>query len=234
MAKKVKIRQATINDLQEIIRVEKEAWPEGIEASEAMFRSRIETYPEGVFVAVYEKKIVGVVAFQLIDYDPENPPPTWNDATDFGMIKKSHKPNGETVFGIDLTAIPDAPRGTGNRLLVEVGRQAIIKNLKRGVLGGRLPKYHKYADKMTPEEYMKAKDENGRYLDPEVRFYRRAGLEIGKILPEYMHDDPDSLNFGVQLIWNNPFYAKRRIWRPFKVFIGRLLFPIYFRSIGEG
>ncbi|MBK5113865.1 MAG: hypothetical protein KGD59_01725 [Candidatus Heimdallarchaeota archaeon] len=37
MAKKVRIRQATIDDLQEIIRVEKEAWPEGIEASDACF-----------------------------------------------------------------------------------------------------------------------------------------------------------------------------------------------------
>ena len=182
----MKIRQATIEDLPEIIRVEKEAWPEGIEASDDMFRSRIEVYPEGVFVAVYDKKIIGVIAFQLIDYDPENPPPTWNEVTDNGMIKKSHNPKGETVFGIDLTAVPDAPRGTGNRLLVEVGRQAIMKNLKRGVLGGRLPEYYKYSDKMTPEEYLNARDETGRFLDPEVRFYRRAGLKIGKVLPEYM------------------------------------------------
>ena len=43
MAKKVKIRQATIEDLPEIIRVEKEAWPEGIEASDAMFRSSVQS-----------------------------------------------------------------------------------------------------------------------------------------------------------------------------------------------
>jgi ribosomal protein S18 acetylase RimI-like enzyme len=227
---KVKIRKATLKDLPEIIRVEKEAWPEGTEASEEMFRSRIETYPDGVFVALHKKKIIGVVAFMLIDYDLENPIPTWNEVTDNGMIKGTHDPNAETIFGIDLTAAPDAPRGTGTRLLMEVGRQAISKNLKRGVLGGRLPEYKKYADQMTPEEYINAKNENGEPLDMEVRFYKRAGLKIEKILPNYF-DDPDSLDFGVMLVWENPFYTKKKFLKPFKSLIGRILFPIYFRSL---
>ncbi len=231
MAKKIKIRKAKLKDLPEIIRVEKEAWPEGTEATEKMFRSRIETYPEGVYVAVYQGKIIGVVAFELIYYDLNNPITSWKEATDNGMIKNSHKKDGDTIFGVDLTASPNAPRGTGTRLLVEVGRQAISKNLKRGILGGRLPKYKDYADKMTPEEYLKAKNENGEPLDPEVRFYKRAGLKIEKILPNYF-EDPDSLNYGVLLIWDNPFYAKRKIMKPFKILLGRILFPIYFRSLG--
>jgi hypothetical protein len=231
MAKKIKIRQASLEDLSEIIRVEKEAWPEGTEASEEMFRSRMEIYPEGVHVAVFKGKIIGVVAFELINYDVNNPITSWKEATDNGMIKNSHNPKGDTIFGIDLTAVPDAPRGTGTRLLVEVGRQAITKNLKRGILGGRLPYYKDYADKMTPEEYLKAKNENGEPLDPEVRFYKRAGLKIEKVLPNYF-EDPDSLNYGVLLIWDNPFFAKRKIMRPFKVLLGRILFPIYFKSLG--
>ncbi|NHJ47820.1 MAG: hypothetical protein FK733_08535 [Asgard group archaeon] len=229
---KIKIRKASIKDLSEIIRVEKEAWPEGTEASEAMFRSRIETYPDGVFVALHKRKIIGVVAFMLIDYDVDNPIPTWNEATDNGMIKGTHNPDAETIFGVDLTATPDAPRGTGTRLLMEVGRQAISKNLKRGVLGGRLPEYKKYADKMTPEEYLNAENENGEPLDPEVRFYKRAGLQIGKILPSYF-DDPDSLDFGVMLIWDNPFYTKKKILKPFKILFGKIMFPIYFKSLSK-
>lgn len=67
-----------------------------------------------------------------------------------------------------------------------MGRQAISKNLKRGILGGRLPKYKDYADKMTLEEYLKAKNENGEPLDLEVRFYKRASLKIEKVLPNYL------------------------------------------------
>lgn len=53
MAKKVKIRQASQKDLSEIIRIEKEAWLEGTEATEKLFRSRIEIYPVGVQVATF-------------------------------------------------------------------------------------------------------------------------------------------------------------------------------------
>lgn len=115
MAKKVKIRQASQKDLSEIIRIEKEAWLEGTEATEKLFRSRIEIYPVGVQVATFQGKIIGVVVFELINYDINNPITSQKEAIDNGMIKKSHYPNGDTIFGIDLTAVPDTPRGTGSR-----------------------------------------------------------------------------------------------------------------------
>ncbi len=62
---------------------------------------------------------------------------------------------------------------------------------------------------MTAEEYLEAKNARGEPLDPEVRFYKRAGLKIGKVIPGYF-DDPDSLSYGVLLIWENPFYVRNR------------------------
>ncbi|NWF95319.1 MAG: hypothetical protein HXY34_04180 [Candidatus Thorarchaeota archaeon] len=228
MTKKVRVRQAVMSDVPEIVRVENETWPPGEAATEEMFRSRIEVFPEGVHVAEYEGRLVGVVAFERVHYDTSNPVTTWKQATDNGMIRASHKPDGETIFGIDLSATPSAPPKTGTRLLAEVGRYAIHHNLKRGVLGGRIPKYSEYADKMTPEEYLEAKDSMGRPLDPEVRFYKRAGLKIGKIIPGYF-DDPDSLSYGVLLIWENPFYVKNHILRMLVKPFAILAFWIYLR-----
>ncbi len=144
MVEKARIRQASMNDVAEIIRVENESWPLGEAATEEMFRSRIEVFPQGVFVAEYQGRLVGVVAFERMHYDLDTPISTWKEATDSGMIRASHNPEGETIFGIDLSATPLAPPKTGTRLLAEVGRYAIHHNSKRGILGGRIPKYREY------------------------------------------------------------------------------------------
>lgn len=228
MVKKIHIRQASLSDVAEIIRVENETWPPGEAATGEMFQSRIETFPQGVFVAEYQGHLVGVVAFQRIHYDLDNPIVTWKQSTDNGLIRASHKSDGKTIFGIDLSAAPSAPPRTGTKLLAEVGRYAIYHNLKRGILGGRIPKYSEYVDRMTPEEYLEAKNSKGEPLDPEVRFYKRAGLKIGKIIPGYF-DDPDSLSYGVLLIWENPFFVKNRILRAIVRPFAILGFHIYAR-----
>ena len=228
MIEKARIRQASMNDVPEIIRVENETWPLGEAATEEMFRSRIEVFPQGVFVGEYHGQLVGVVAFQRMHYNLDTPISTWKEATDNGMIRASHNPEGETIFGIDLSATPLAPPKTGTRLLAEVGRYAIYHNLKRGILGGRIPNYRQYSNRMTPEEYLEARNARGEPLDPEVRFYKRAGLKIGRVIPGYF-DDPDSLSYGVLLIWENPFYVKNRVLvalvKPFAI----LGFHIYLR-----
>ena len=228
MGSSVQVRRATLDDVPEIIRIENETWPSGEAATEEMFRSRIQTFPEGVYLAEYQGRLVGVVAFERLDYDIDNPVSTWSEATDNGMIRGSHEPNGNTIFGIDLSATPSAPHGTGTRLLFEVGRYAIYNNLKRGILGGRIPKYSEYADRMTAQEYLDAVDDQGRPLDPEVRFYRRAGLKMGKVLPGYF-DDPSSLSYGVLLIWENPFYVRNRILRASVKPFAMLAFAIHLR-----
>jgi len=48
-------------------------------------------------------------------------------------------------------------------------------------------------------------DNKKRLLDKELNFYNKAGLNIIKVIPGYMNDI-DSLNYGVLLVWKNPFY----------------------------
>jgi hypothetical protein len=80
-----------------------------------------------------------------------------------------------------------------------------------------MPHYHKYQDLYTPEEYLEARGEDGRYLDPEVRFYRRIKLlEIGGVMPNHMYDR-DSCLFGFLIRWKNPFARlPRLLWKPLR------------------
>jgi len=208
MHNKIVIRKATTEDIPNIVKMEKQAWPEGLHGTEEMFRSRIETFHEGVLVAEIQNTIVGDVVAEIIYYDLENPPKTWYEATDNGFIKKTHQLNGNVLFGVDLTVSPNRREsGIGSKLLMEVAKLTIRKNLKFGVLGGRLPSYYKYYKDMNVDEYVNKRTETGEYLDPELRFYHNANLKIGKPLPNYFND-PQSMNYGIQLIWENPFYVR--------------------------
>lgn len=207
---KIKIRQAKVNDLKNIIEIEKKAWGENGAADISKFKSRIKTFPEGTLVAELNGEIIGVVSTEIVNYDWQKESYTWYEITDNGYIAKTHNPQGNTLYGVDLSVIPEAPRGVGTKLLECVAKLAIRYNLPYGMLGGRMPDYHKYADKYTPKEYVNAKTTTKKGLEPldsEIRFYLRAGLKIIRIIPNYFKD-PESLNYGVLLLWKNPFYNK--------------------------
>lgn len=208
MGSKIKLRQARMEDIPDILVVEEESWPEGLRATEEMFRARIGTFSEGVIVAENADRIVGVVVGEIVKYDINAPHiPSWGEITDNGYIRKSHDPAGETIYGVDLSVSPLANGGVSKSLMLAMGKLVIRLNLKQIVVGGRMPRYHKFADKMTPEEYLAARTKTGKYIDPEIWFYTKAGLRVIRIIPDYF-DDPESCNNGVLLVWKNPFYGR--------------------------
>ena len=210
--KKMKTRRATLEDVDEIIEVEKRAWPEGGAATKEQFISRIKTFPEGVIVAVEENKIAGVVVGELINYNYLSKKNIcWADITDKGNITKSHNPKGDALFGVDLSVDPDfQKKGVGKKLLLEIGRLAVKNNLRAGILGARMPHYHKYSKKVKPEEYINYCDNEGKLIDPELRFYKKAGVKFLKVVENY-YPDEESLNYGVLCEWTNPLYLKSKL-----------------------
>jgi hypothetical protein len=205
------IRQATIEDIPEIMVVEEEAWSEGLRATEEMFLSRIETFPNGTLVAEDNSRIFGVVATELVFYDLENNNPlSWYEVTDICFIRNSNNNKGDTLYGVDLSVSPYANRNISKLLLLAIGKFVIASGLKQIMFGARIPRYHKFSKRMTVEEYLRERTKSGRMLDPEIAFYTSYGLQVAKILPNYFND-LESCNTGVLLCWHNPFYG-----RPFK------------------
>ena len=232
MRKKIKVRKARIDDLEGILLVEEEAWPKGLRASQKMYESRLKTFPQGTFVAKINGKIEGVVITEIIDSELINHIRTWDEVTDNGYIRNTHNPEGDTVYGVNLSVSLSAQKRVAITLLEAVGKLVIEYNLKQGLLGGRIPGFAKYfkqyrrkknlpvgashsdrssvSDKerdKVAQEYLGAANSHGRALDPEIGFYKKLGLKPIKLLPDYI-EDPQSLNYGVLFCWSNPFYGK--------------------------
>jgi len=229
MKKKIRVREARWEDLPGILEVENKAWPEKLRANRQAYESRLKTFPEGLLIAEADGKIEGVVVTQKVFYQTIEQVGSWSKITDRGRIQKTHNPEGDTLYGVNLSVSPAAPRGVAIALLEAMGKKAIINNIKQIVLGGRIPGFQRYFEKYCQEHKLfhlseKQKDEiaeqyinrltsRGKPRDPEINFYTKANMRVAKLLPNYI-EDAESLNYGVLLVWKNPFYNRpwRKLW----------------------
>ncbi len=223
MRRRVKIRQARVDDIEAMLWGEEKAWPENLRASREMYESRLGTFPQGTLVAEGEGKIEGVVVVEIVNFRSVSDVRSWNEATDYGYIRKSHNPKGNSFYGINLSVCPRAQSGVAVALLEAVGKLAIKHNLKQIVLGARIPGFIRYLEKhcekngvsaisdekrdKIAEDYIQTTNRRRNPLDPQITFYQRAGMKIIKLLPNYFKD-PESLNYGILVVWPNPFYGK--------------------------
>jgi hypothetical protein len=207
----IQVRSATREDIDVYLALQRERWYDDATATKEQLLSRFAVYPQGMMVAQQHGKAVGMVyVMKIPSYDYDNSL-SWDQITHNGMCD-NHDPDGTVIFGVDLSTAKGVGGLAGDRLLVGVAQLAIRENIEYAMLGGRMPGYHNYADKMTAEEYLWAKTKDGRFLDPQVQYYASvAGLRVVKALPDYF-DDPGSCDYGVLLRWKNPFYNKPAQW----------------------
>ena len=204
MNEEIVIKNAKELDLNEIVGFENEIWPAGTRATKDKFESRLKIFPEGFFLAYKNGELIGVSTSERIDYDPKNPPKSWEVITDNGYIKKTNNQNGNSIYVVSIGA---KSRSGGGSALVEAQKNLVKRlNLSYLVLGARIPEYNGYViqNGETPiEKYVQLKREDNQLLDSELRFYTRNGLKLVEIIPSYMEDDKESRNYGAIMVWKN-------------------------------
>lgn len=202
MGDKIEIRNAHIKDLDSTVRLENSIWPEGTRATADKFKKRLEIFPKGFFLAFKDNSLIGVSTSEIIEYDPKNPPRSWEEITDNGYIEKTHNPRGNALYVVSVGAIS---RSRGGSALLTAQKELVRRlNLKFLVLGARIPGYNDYCinnKEISIEDYVKLKRKNDESLDPELRFYTRNDLILHKIVLGYMEDDKESRNYGAIMIW---------------------------------
>jgi len=200
----IQVRQATLEDIDEMLRVEAVAWPEGSRATREMFAARIETFPEGQLCAFVDGQMVGHVALEIIQLDLDHPGfSTWTEVTGDGFIRQSHDPCGNTLYGVNLSSSGSNVGSVGVSLVRAALDLTVRCGLRRAGLGSRMPGYFRLASKMTADEYAFAVHKNGKPIDPEIALMKQVGgdgFRIVQVLPNYFPCE-ESLNYGVLLVW---------------------------------
>ena len=209
---RVIIRTLQEIDIPEIVRLQKASFPsmaaEGVYWKPHQLQAHLKVFPEGQFCAEYKGKIVGSCSSLVIKLEPEYKEHTWNKACGTSLFK-NHNPKGDTLYGADVSTHPSFRRLGIATKLYQARRDLVTRlNLRRIIAGGRLINYCDYADKMSPEEYVK-NVKRGTIKEPVLCFQLRNGFKFIKILPNYMKD-PRSLNYATFIEWKNPNFKEQQ------------------------
>lgn len=169
-------------------------------------QAHLDVFPQGQFVAIEQGSglVVGVCSGLVIDWDKQPDTSSWNAITAGGHYTNHDPINGGTLFAADVMVRPGYQgQGIGRRLYKR-GRFDLARQLGlwRVVAGSRLRGYHRYADRMSAEDYA-IEVVNGRLNDPTLSFQLHLGFRVTSVISGYFQGDPESLGYAAIIEWLN-------------------------------
>ena len=206
----IELQYLTIDDYQEFKQAMIEAYSSMPESywRESHIQSLIDKFPEGQVVIKINGQLAGCALSLILDYDKFDEHSTYAEITG-GYTFDTHKPTGDVLYGIDVF-IKKEYRGLRlGRRLYDYRKELCEKLNLRGIaFGGRIPNYHKFAETLSPKEYIE-KVKRKEIHDPVLNFQISNDFHPSKILKGYLEGDKASNEFAVLLEWDNIYYQKQ-------------------------
>ncbi|GKW47326.1 GNAT family N-acetyltransferase [Planococcus sp. NCCP-2050] len=204
------IRNYNASDFPELIAIQQESFPPPFPSelwwNEEQLANHVELYPEGAICLEIAGELAGSITALLMDFDPDHPEHTWEEATDSGYIR-NHNPDGKTLYVVDICIRPKFRSLKLGHLLMQALYERVVQDgLERVLGGGRMPGYHNYTQTLTAEQYAEQVLE-GKLKDPVISFLLRCGRTPVSVVPNYLEDE-ESKGYALLMEWKNPFWDK--------------------------
>ena len=168
----------------------------------------IDIFPEGQVVVIADNQIVGCALSIIVDYDMVKGDHTYAQVTGNETFN-THNPQGNILYGIEVFIHPGYRGLRLGRRMYECRKELCEKlNLKAIMFGGRIPNYHKYADKMRPKEYIE-KVRSREIYDPVLNFQLSNDFHVRRIIRNYLPNDEESKHYACLLQWDNIYYEPK-------------------------
>jgi predicted amidohydrolase len=221
--KNIELKYLTFDDYQELKDAMIETYPNLPNAywKESHIKSLINKFPEGQVVIKINNELAGCALAIIVDYGEFDQHHTYSEITG-NYTFDTHKNYGDVLYGIEVF-IKKKFRGLRlGRRLYDYRKELVEKLNLRGIaFGGRIPNYHKFADKLTPKEYIE-KVKRKEIQDPVLNFQISNDFHPIKVLKGYLEGDVSSGEYAVLLEWNNIYYEKQSKKAPIQKKVIRL------------
>jgi predicted amidohydrolase len=203
--KQIKLRILKISDFDDIVKLQKQCFPDMKPWKKEQFNSLINIFPKGQICITYNKKIIASSCSLILNMDEYDETQSWREITNRGYIT-NHDPNGHTLYGIEIMVDKDF-RGLklARRLYNQRKQLARKNNLKRIIIAGRIPGYHKYAEKISARKYVQKVLDKLIY-DPVLTAQISNDFVLKRLIPNYLPHDKESKGFATLLEWSNLDY----------------------------
>ncbi|MCM3724829.1 GNAT family N-acetyltransferase [Neobacillus cucumis] len=201
------VRNYEEKDFPDLIRIQQESFPPPFPSelwwNDEQLINHVNLFPQGALCIEVNGEIAGSMTGLLVAFDDKHPDHNWEEITDNGYIR-NHNPNGNTLYVVDIGIRPSYRKlGLGKWLMFSMYDVVVHFRLERLLGGGRMPGYHKQADRMSAEQYIVAVVK-GELKDSVITFLLRCGRTPVKVITNYLEDE-ESCNYGTLMEWKNPF-----------------------------
>ncbi len=202
----IELRHLTLDDFDDIQSLMNIVYKNvGGAFSKKRYQAQITTFVDGQICIEDKSKVIAAAFSVIVDYEKFGDKHTYEEITGDAYIT-THDPKGDVLYGVDFFVDPEYRGMRLGRRLYEARKELCRNlNLKSIMAGGRIPNYSKYADKMTPYEYIEqVKDKE--IHDPTLSFQMNNGFAVKQILKAYLPEDKASHGFATLLQWHNMYY----------------------------
>ena len=209
--KKVELRNLQIEDYKQLKKSMIEAYPdmENSYWDEKHIEKLLEKFPEGQLVILADDVVVGSALSIIVSEKNAYKVHTYKEITS-NYTFKTHNDDGEILYGIDVFVHPKYRGLRLGRRLYDARKELCEQlNLKAIVFSGRIPNYVKYANELTPKEYIE-KVNKRELFDPVLTFQLSNDFQPVRVMRNYLEGDKSSQDFAVLLDWNNIYYEEKK------------------------
>ena len=203
---KVGLRNLRMEDYDQLAKSFKRIYADSdVFWTKEQIKKLITIFPEGQVVIIVDDKIVGCALSIIVNYNMVKGDHTYAQVTGNETFN-THDPNGNILYGIEVFIHPDYRGLRLARRMYEYRKELCEKlNLKAIMFGGRIPNYHKYADKMRPKEYIEHV-RNREIYDPVLTFQLSNDFHVRRVIRNYLPSDEESEHCATLLQWDNIYY----------------------------
>ena len=211
--RRITVRPLCVEDYDRLVEMQASCFPGMQTWGRDQIESQLVVFPEGQLVIEYEGELVASANCLIVDFDEYEDWHDWKVIADSGFIR-NHNPEGDTLYGIEIMVHREY-RGLklARRLYEARKRIARERNLRRIIVGGRIPNYGNHADEFSASEYVE-EVMHKNIFDPVLTTQVANGFRLVRLIPSYYPADTDSRGYATFLEWANLDHVvadKRRI-----------------------
>jgi len=192
-------------DYEGLVELERRCFPGQKSWTREQFGSQLRLFPEGQLCLEYDGEIVASSSSLIVDFGDYDDWHSWHQIADEGYIR-NHEPSGDTLYGIEIMVDPEFRGYRLSRRLYDARKDlARDKNLRRIIIGGRIPGYAAHATTLTATQYVEQVIAR-KLFDPVLTAQLSNGFALQGLIPNYLPVDKESLGYATYLEWTNLDY----------------------------
>ncbi|MGE0707807.1 MAG: GNAT family N-acetyltransferase [Planctomycetota bacterium] len=215
---RIVVRQLRLEDFDALVAMQLRCFPNMGPWKREQIESQLRVFPEGQIVLEIDGVLAASSSSLIVDFAEHEDWHDWKVIADSGYIR-NHTPDGDSLYGIEIMVDPEF-RGMrlSRRLYEERKRLARERNVRRIIIGGRIPGYGAHAEQLSASEYVEAVLRKSLF-DPVLTAQLANGFSLKRLIPDYMPSDVASRGYATFLEWANVDYVpeRRRAFRRTKL-----------------